>query len=85
MFYENLVELVEFINFLYIFRTTVSVIVISSLLLYKALVAQEETDSKNTEKLSNDVKIQKLEKRVRELESLLNRFVLQKRMKIFDI
>jgi len=53
-------------------RTTVSVIVISSLLLYKALVAQEETDSKNTEKLSNDVKIQKLEKRVRELESLLN-------------
>ena len=72
MSFENLVE---FINFLYIFRTTVSVIVISSLLLYKALVAQEEIDSKNTEKLSNDVKIQKLEKRVRELESLLNRFV----------
>ena len=68
-------KLVEFINLLYIFRTTVSVIVISSLLLYKALVAQEENDSKNTEKLSNDVKIQKLEKRVRELESLLNRFV----------
>ena len=72
MSFENLVE---FINFLYVFRTTVSVIVISSLLLYKALVAQEEIDSKNTEKLSNDVKIQKLEKRVRELESLLNRFV----------
>ena len=68
-------KLVEFINFLYVFRTTVSVIVISSLLLYKDLVAQEETDSKNTENLSNDVKIQKLEKRVRELESLLNRFV----------
>ena len=51
-------------------------IVISSLLLYKALVAQEENDSKNrAENLSNDVKIQKLEKRVRELESLLNRFV----------
>ena len=83
MSFENLVE---FINFLYIFRTTVSVIVISSLLLYKALVAQEQNDSKNTEKLSNDVKIQKLEKRVRELESLLNRFVKQKLMNsIFDV
>ena len=80
MSFENLVE---FINFLYVFRTTVSVIVISSLLLYKALVAQEETDSKNTEKLSNDVKIQKLEKRVRELESLLNRFVFMKNELIY--
>ena len=54
------------------FRTTVSVIVISTLLLYKALVAQVENDPKE----SDHLKLQRLEKRVRELESLLGNCIL---------
>ena len=56
--------------FFWIFRTTVSVIVISTLLLYRALVAQVENDPKE----SDHLKLQRLEKRVRELESLLGNF-----------
>ena len=45
-------------------------IVISTLLLYRALVAQVENDPKE----SDHLKLQRLEKRVRELESLLGNF-----------
>ena len=58
--------------FLIFFRTTVSVIVISTLLLYKALVAQVENDPKE----SDHLKLQRLEKRVRELESLLGNCIV---------
>merc|ERR1711976_395792 len=62
-------------------RTTVSVIVISSLLLYRALVADQVNPGKNSdaakvnpEKSSNDdqSRIQRLEQRVKELEQELH-------------
>jgi hypothetical protein len=62
----------DFQSFLifFLFRTTVSVIIISTLLLYRALVAQVEQD----DNLNDDInRIQKLEKRVLELEAQLQR------------
>ena len=62
-------------NILFFFRTTVSVIVLSSLLLYRALSADNvniNPEKNNPEKNNDDkTRIQRLEQRVEELEEQL--------------